>query len=201
MRYLLATCAVSALATFASADTLFIMADSSTSTEHTGSMFSGSLEYVYSSGDSGTLLVSLTNDTSADIGGYLTGFVFNIASQDANASASLSFGSNANFLNTGEENAAPFGMFDAGAALGANWTGGGSPSFGMGFGVSGMFEFMVTASDASLLTSSSFIGNGSEFAVRFRGLYDGGSDKILTPAPGTSVLALLGMGLASRRRR
>jgi hypothetical protein len=201
MRYPLVTCALAALATAASADTLSIMADSSTSAEHTGSMFSGSLEYIFDAGNTGTLLVSLNNDTTADIGGFLTGFVFNIDSQDANASASLTFGTNINFLDTGEEIASPFGMFDAGAALGANWEGGGEPSFGMSIGSSDMFEFMVTASDASLLSASSFVGDGSEFAVRFRGLNDGGSDKILTPAPGTGALVFCGLAYAGRRRR
>ena len=65
-----------------------------------------------------------------------------------------------------------------------------------------MFEFNVLASDAMDLTSSSFLGAmGDEFAVRFRGLNDGGSDKIMNPTPGTGAMALLGLGLVPRRRR
>ena len=95
----------------------------------------------------------------------------------------------------------PFGQFDAGAALGANWSGGGSPLFGLAVGESGLFEFTITATDADLLSTANFYGAGDEFAVRFRGLDNGGSDKLVTPAPGTGALALLGLGLATRRRR
>lgn len=200
MRYTIAACTAAALAVSASANTLVITGDASTSTENSGAMFDGTLDYVYDSGNTGTLSISITNSSSA-IGGFLTGFVFNIGSADANADASLAFASNLDFLNTGYEGAMPFGQFDAGAALGANWSGGGSPSFGLAVGDSGLFEFTITASDADLLTTASFFGAGDEFAVRFRGLDNGGSDKILSPAPGTGALALLGLGFAGRRRR
>lgn len=200
MHYKLATCTVAALAFAANASVLNISGNASTSTENTGAMFDGSLDYTYNSGNTGTLSISITNSSSA-IGGFLTGFVFNIDSIDANALATLSFGSNTNFLDTGNESASPFGQFDAGAALGANWTGGGSPSFGLAVGDSGLFEFTITASDADSLSAANFIGAGDEFAVRFRGLNNGGSDKILSPTPGTSAIMFLGLGFAGRRRR
>lgn len=190
--------------TSASAASLNISGDINTSNGGTGSAFSGGMEYVFNSGNTGTLTVSLTNTTSLSIGGYLTGFVFNIDSSDNAASASLFSATNANFLDTGSENAAPFGSFDAGAALGANWSGGGNPSAGIAIGATESFEFTITASDASSLSSMSFVGlNGTDFAVRFRGLDNGGSDKLLAtiPTPGTGALALLGLGVATRRRR
>lgn len=201
MRYTLVTCAIAALTTIASADVISFTADSSTSTENSGAMFSGSLEYIFNGGDTGTLIVSLTNDTSADIGGFLTGFVFNVTNLSDAALISLSFSSNAAFSDTGLETAAPFGLFDAGAALGGNWEGGGTPSLGMGVGVSETFEFMVVANNADSYLASSFIGEGTEFAVRFRGFDDGGSDKFLIPTPGTGVMALFGLAYAGRRRR
>ena len=199
IRSTLTACAALALAGTASADMIDISGDVFGSTGMTGATFMGTLEYTYNGGDSGTLAVSLTNDTPMDVGGYLTGFVFNVDSVDA--VAALSSTTDPDFLNTGVENAAPFGMFDAGAALNADWTGGGNPSFGMAIGVTEMFEFSVMASDANLLTASSFLGDGNDFVVRFRGLLDGGSDKVPVPAPGAGALALVGLALAGRRRR
>lgn len=188
----------------ASANSLTILGDMNSSNASTGSAFSATLDYVFNSGNNGALTISMSNNTSSSIGGFLTGFVFNIDSTDVNASAILSSSTDADFLDTGIESASPFGMFDAGAALGANWTGGGTPSAGMAVGAFESFVFSITADDASLLSSSSFFGgDGSGFAVRFRGLNDGGSDKVLAtiPAPGTASLALLGLAAATRRRR
>lgn len=192
------------IAGVASADVIPIAGDIGNSTEQTGATFSGTLDYTFTGADMGTLIVSLSNDTPALVGGFLTGFVFNILSMDDNASASLLSATNANFLDTGPESAPPFGDFDAGAALGADWTGGGSPNGGMGVGDFDVFTFKVTASDASALSAISFIGSGDDinFAVRFRGLTDGGSDKVPgVPAPGAGALALGALGLATRRRR
>lgn len=197
---------------FASAGLVNIAGNSATSIESTGSQFTGSMNYVFNSGTTGTMTITLNNTTSSSVGGYLTGFVFDIASMDSSASATLSSTTNSNFLNTGSESAAPFGMFDAGAALGANWTGGGNPNGGIGAGLSAMFVFNISASDASSLTTMSFLGMGTDLAVRFRGLNNGGSDKILiqeqpplniVPLP-TGVLAgagMLGLGLGVRTVR
>ncbi len=193
--------AVGAVSASASAELMSISGDVNSSIEGTGVSFDGMLDYSFDSGSIGTLSITLNNSSNASLGGYLTGFVFNILSSDALANATLMSTSNVSFLDTGEELASPFGMFAAGAALGANWLGGGTPSFGLGVGQSGTFEFQIQASDASLLSAESFVGNGSDFAVRFRGLNDGGSDKLLAPSPGTGAIALLGLGLASRRRR
>jgi len=203
--YILPTIGMLALVgTSASAASLNISGDINTSNGGTGSAFAGGLEYVFDGGNTGTLSITLTNTTSASIGGFLTGFVFNIDSADAGASATLFSTTDADFLDTGAESASPFGMFDAGAAIGANWTGGGNPAGGIAVGITESFQFTITASDAGSLDSMSFVGlDGSDFAVRFRGLNGGGSDKLLTtiPTPGTGALALLGLGVASRRRR
>jgi hypothetical protein len=194
--------ALAILAGVAGADIASISGDASTSISNTGVSFGAMLDYSYNGGTSGTLTVDISNSTSQEqVGGFLTGFVFNILSSDELATASLISSSNTSFLDTGIENAAPFGVFDAGAALDANWQGGGNPTFGLGIGESGSFFFAITASDASLLDAMSFVGSGSEFAVRFRGLSSGDSDKLLAPAPGTSAIALLGLGVMARRRR
>jgi len=180
-----------------------IAGNSSSSLESTGSSFMGSLEYNFSSGNTGVLTISLMNTTDAGVGGFLTGFVFNLDSADGGASIALSSASNASFLDTGVESASPFGTYDAGAALGANWTGGGSPSAGIGTGGNATFGFTILASDASSLTASSFLTSNSDFAVRFRGLNNGGSDKLTTvvPAPGAAALLTIGGLVAGRRRR
>ncbi|MEX0876042.1 MAG: hypothetical protein WD114_01165 [Phycisphaerales bacterium] len=178
-RFTIAAGLLLSLAGTAQAGVVNIMGDSSTSNENTGASFAGTLEYTATGGSQGLLSVSITNTTAGSVGGFLTGFVFDIASMDSGASATLSSASNNNFKNTGTENAMPFGVFDAGAAVKANWQGGGAPNKGLGIGFTGLFEFIVSASDAAALTSMDFLGEGTDFAVRFRGLEDGGSDKLL----------------------
>lgn len=190
------------LAGAASADIINISGSVPDSTEGTGATFSGTIDYTFNGGSSGTVIISLTNDTPPAVGGFLTGFLFNINSADAARAAALTATTDADFLDTGSDSGAPFGSFDAGAALGGNWLGGGSPNPGLAVGASGTFTFAVTASDAGSLTASSFITGPNEFnfVVRFRGLAGDGSDKVPVPAPASA--ALLGLaGLAASRRR
>ena len=112
----------------------------------------------------------------------------------------------------------PFGSFEAGAALGGKFLGGGSPSNGIAVGDEATFVFNVTGADAADLTVEDFLGqtsagnqdNSASFLVRFRGInFGAGSDKV----PGTTVavplppavwtgLATLGLaGFASIKRR
>lgn len=185
------------------ADIINISGDVGNSTEQTGATFSGTISYLFNGGSSGTAVISLINETPPAVGGFLTGFVFNIDSTDGAASATLTSASNPLFLDTGSESAAPFGMFDAGAALGANWLGGGSPTGGLAVGQTGSFTFSVIAADTSSLSASSFLNGPNEFnfAVRFRGLTGGGSDKVPVPAPASLAAVVLGGGIATRRKR
>jgi hypothetical protein len=208
----LLSCSVAALASVASADVVNINGSSLSSIENTGASFWGSLQYDYDDGDDGVLTVTLTNTTSSSVGGYLTGFVFDITSTDNDFEAELGEASNDNFKDTGSESANPFGNFDAGAAIQSNWSGGGNPALGLAAGQTGIFEFEIEASDASSLTASSFLGEfGNWFAVRFRGLNNGGSDKVLgntivvVPLPATALagVSMLGicLGVRTARRR
>lgn len=202
------------------ASILNIASDNANSAEGLGS-FTGTIQYTTDSpfSTTGTLMISLTNTSDASNGGYITGFLFNIASQDNNASATLS--------NTPEPthafqncsgnglNGQPFGNpFDAGAALGGMYLGGGNPNGGIAVGATGTFYFTVSASDAGILTAESFVTGGGyafDFIVRFRGFENGGSDKVPVnytvvplPAPVAMGLAgIAGVGLCSRsiRRR
>lgn len=192
-----------AFAATANADIIGIGGSIGDSTEQTGATFSGTIDYTHLGGSSGSVVITLDNDTPPAVGGYITGFVFNIDSMDAGASAVLSSATNPNFLDTGNEPAPPFGDFLAGAALGADWTGGGSPNGGIAVGDSAMFTFDVTASDAGSLSALSFINgpNDFDFVVRFRGLNNGGSDKVPVPAPSGAAALGLGALMAARRRR
>jgi len=186
---------------------LLVIGDPLNSTENTGCDFTAQLDYLYNGGNSGTLSVLLTNTTSGSIGGFITAFVFNIASSDPGRAGVLFSTTDPDFEDAGGESANPFGSpFDAGASTSGGFEGGGPPSRGIGVGSSATFVFDITASDAGSLDETSFI-NGPyafDFIVRFRGLVDGGSDKVpgkLIPAPGGAAALLCGAGLMSLRRR
>lgn len=189
------------------ADSVNIQGVVSASTEQTGATYSGSLEYNFISGSMGELKVSLTNDTPASVGGFLTGFLFRA---DVVTGASLSSANPAAFQSTGPDSGSPFGTFDGGAALGGSFLGGGSPTAGLGIGDSGMFTFSITSASASTLSAVDFLGSLDEpgFVVRFRGLADGGSDKVpgggfevVVPLPGAGALAAVGLAFVGLRRR
>lgn len=190
---------------WASADIINIQGSSPNSTEGLGA-FSGAIEYNFQSGNHGQLLVDLTNTTDANIGGYITGFVFNIGAPQYSGSdtAALLYSTHASIVNIAGPNinGAPFGLFDAGVGLGAQFEGGGNPHDGIAVGATGSFEFLVSSDYADVLSASSFLDgpNDNNFVVRFRGLTSGGSDKVpAVPVPGS--LALLGVGAVAMGAR
>ena len=174
--------------------------------------FTGSLEYAFDpSGDLDFLSVTLTNTSDPVNGGFITGFVFNIASADDEASVTLTSGSHPfENLPEGGLNAQPFGNpFDAGAALGGKFLGGGSPTEGIAVGDTGIFEFDVMAFDAADLTARYLTDGPFEFnfIVRFIAFENGDSDKVpatiilLPPALALGGLGLLGAMFGARRVR
>jgi hypothetical protein len=180
-----------------------IASDSANSQNHLG-QFTGSIDYGFNLGaNAWQVQITLTNTTPAPAG-YITGVIFNIASSDPNAKATLVSGP-ANFSNAPNQNGGPFGgPYRAGAALGGNFNGGGSYTQGLGGGQTGIFRFTVMASDAAALTDLSFI-NGPlnfDFLVRFRGLRGVGSDRVPgMVVPGPTVLGVLAVGLMLGRSR
>jgi LPXTG-motif cell wall-anchored protein len=185
--------------------------------------FSGSFTYTASDATQAEISVVLTN-TSAS-GGYLTGFAFN---NPGNQITGVAF-SSVNFTLIGGSsfqngiNAAPFGQFDLGAAVGGDFQGGGNPSPGLAKNQTGTFTFQLTGTGLNTLNTNSFFstlstGNGDgqgpeAFVARFRGFPEGigqpGSDKTpgtieapgagvsLAPEPGSFTLAGLALaGLA-----
>jgi MYXO-CTERM domain-containing protein len=179
--------------------------------------------WMYYDSSATRLEVTLRNTSPLDNGGFITGFLFNI-----NGSATASLMPLGEFENLSGHSAAPFGQFDAGAALGGSFNGGGNPSYGIAPGQEQTFHFSVSGADAASLGTLSFLsrassgtgGNGySELmVVRFRGFLDGGSNMVpafmperpvegpipvpLPPAawPGLFTLLTLG-GIAVRQRR
>ncbi|HMN42150.1 MAG TPA: hypothetical protein PKE29_14995 [Phycisphaerales bacterium] len=184
------------------AQAVFIQGNGAASTENLG-RFTGQVTYTANTMTTGTLSISLTNTNTPIEGGFITGVVFNIPGSDALASATLATTAHSGFLDLGSESAAPFGTYDAGAALGGAWLGGGSPNGGIAAGTTGTMTFTVSAADASSLMAEQFVG-ASTMVVRFKGFANGGSDKVpvqLIPAPGAVALAGMGGLLLVRRRR
>jgi len=184
--------AVALFSSWAAAGTVSLTSNSAGSTSNLGA-FTGTMTY----DDVSTLTITLNNTTPAG-GGYITGFLFNI---DGSATATLTPSPTGSFLNltSGDLDGSPFGTFDAGAALGGNFLGGGSPNSGIAVGAGATFVFNVTGTDASSLTVNDFISelsSGSDdhdaaLLVRFRGIDLGeGSDKVPGDGkgePGTPV--------------
>jgi hypothetical protein len=188
------------------AGVILIESDSANSTSQMGS-FTGSIDYNFDAMlNSWTVLITLTNTNSVGDGGRLTGFIFNINSADPTASATLNSGTHP-FQNAPNQGGQPIGgTYDAGAALGGNFQGGGPPAPGIAPGATGSFLFTVSATDAPALTPMSFI-TGPEtfnFLVRFRGFAGGGSDKVpavVVPGPTTLCGLACGVMLLRGRRR
>ncbi len=168
--------------------------------------FTAQVTYDYSGGSSAILTVFLTNTTSASTGGYVTALALTAA-----GSSSVSFGSSTSAAFDGLSGpvaANPFGNFATGASTSSSWLGGGSPTSGISVGNSATFVFNLTglASNLASVTADTVLqatGNNG-LVVRFRGMANGGSDKVIAyvvPAPaGLAVLGLLATPRARRRR-
>ena len=187
----------------ARADIINISGDAGNSTEGLGD-FTGTIEYNSLGGSLGSLIVTLTNTSDEDNGGFITGFLFNMNSADATAALSSATHPFDDCEGNGL-NGQPFGdPFDAGAALGGKFEGGGNPNDGIAVGETGTFEFDVVATDAASLSAADFMSGDFDFnfVVRFRGFEDDGSDKVpAIPAPASLALFAGGaMAMGSRRR-
>lgn len=207
--------ALTLCAGMAAADTVQFVSDPSTTTNSTwtGVSLSGSVSYQFDTNTStGTAVFTMTNTTNASIGGFFTAFVFDIDDSFSNFSVPTLNPSDPDFSLIGTTTLNEFGpfgttAFDAGAGIGGQFQGGGSPQDGIGIGQTGTFTFTVTGGDAGSLSAMSFLGdNGDGIALRFRGLTGGGSDKLLVtvvPLPPAvfGAGAMLGMGMLVRRIR
>jgi PEP-CTERM motif-containing protein len=162
--------------------------------------FTGTIDYSFTDAANATLAIQLTNTTAA-AGGFLTGFAFNNP-DDLITGIALS-STNPNFTYLGGTAfqtlvpANPYGQFDLGASTGTSWEGDGDPSRGIAVGDSATFTFTLEGNSLDTLTTQSFLstlstppgdGEGVQaFVARFRGLADGGSDKVVGAATGGGI--------------
>lgn len=167
--------------------------------------FVAKLRYEHLGGGVASITIDLTNTTSPTLGGFITGIALN-----AIAGAGGPFfvsSTDVDFLVTPSPvDASPYGHFMAGAALGGNWLGGGTPEDGIGVGQSARFEFTIHGSREFLkgLDAETVLDHSAHaMAVRFRGGVGGWSDKVVgcAPSPGGIAALLIGPLIGIRRRR
>jgi MYXO-CTERM domain-containing protein len=204
-----ASIAAVAATTAAGAAVVPITSNSPLSTSGLGT-FIGTLDYTYVGGNAGTLAVTLTNTTPGAIGGFITAFMFRPPPELGAFGSSLTASDFPLMVNVpAGTNGSPFpGTWIGGAGLNGSWLAGGQPQNGIGVGQTGSFSFSITGANASMLTSDSFVSgslvsDAYAFVVRFRGMAEGGSDKVPAnqlPAPGAVALLALA-GVARSRRR
>jgi hypothetical protein len=160
------------------------------------------------SGGPGTFVLTLTNTSAPSNGGYLTGFAFNLVE-----GLTPDFLEDAAVLPEWEQltnpNVPPWGIFSTGAAVGGNWlgsAGSGGPDLGIAVGESWQFTFNIYGDEEFLraieLEEMFYATDSYEFAARFRGFNDEGSDKVPARLPAPGAIAVLALaGLVGRRAR
>jgi hypothetical protein len=178
-------------------------------------VFTGSLNYSFSSATAATLIVNITNSNATAAGGKLTAIAFN---NPGNKITGVTVSSTLSTMKTrlghsaynNNISASPWGSFDIGVGVGSSWLSGGSPNGGIQRGNSATFTFNLTGTGLNTLTTNSFItttnSTGQFFAARFRGFNNGGSDKVagIIPEPAfyqmSALLLLGGTGMMMARR-
>jgi hypothetical protein len=182
---------------------------SSDGTEGLGS-FLGDFNFSFTDDSNAQIIVSLTNTSPAENGGYFVAFAFNNPF-NLITSASLT-STNPNFsILSGDIDTNPYGTFDLGSSISDAWLGGGRPLGGIRVGETASFTFDLVGSGFLNLSNDDFFASGSSdeewLVARFKGFNDGGSDKVpgTAPVPEPATMILLGAGLiglagASRKK-
>ena len=199
---------VLAAAGAAQADIINFVSNNAASSNNLAS-FTGSVSTTVIDSLHSLVTVTVTNTSAPANGGYLTGIVIANENEFGSLIINLISVTDGDFSDTSTESASPFGSFKGGAALGANWTGGGNPTVGAAPGSTVSFTFAVNGNGAGFIPAASYISavNGDQQMVfRFRGFNNEGSDKVPTmlttvPTPGATALALVSGLMFTRRRR
>jgi hypothetical protein len=152
-------------------------------------------------------VLTITVDPFGLASGYLTGIAFN-GPLGAITGAALA---PANFSFVTNEAASPFGTYAYASATNGNWNGGGPPSNGIAIAGTTIGTWTFNLANSSFTVNDFFTSGDDDapFVVRFRGLPNGGSDKVpatvtAIPEPETYALMLAGLGVlgfVSRRRK
>lgn len=165
--------------------------------------FEGSVDYHYDdNSDVGKLVIELTNTSPKANEGDITGLAFLFPENyDINILNNSSVPSGFDLINSSVKTNLDPRYYDAGAAVGGNWMGGGKPQPGIGVGETATFYFNLTGTGIESLGATDFASNDQFAAVRFRGFADGGSDKVTggggggAQVPEPATIFLLGSGL------
>lgn len=164
--------------------------------------------------------LKLSNTTPAALGGNITAFVFGLPS-GVSYDGSLTDADGSNFEANTSPSTTPFsnvasnGSFDLLFGIGGVFNGGGNPNNGIGTGSDATLTFLLDTSDDAATVESAFLSgfeaDGASSlgaAMRWRGLANGGSEKLLyvpqtavVPLPAAAWLALAGLGGLGAARR
>ena len=117
------------------------------------------------------------NTCAVSVGGYLTGIGFRLPSGVSVSSVSGMPGWELDLT----PNVAPFEPVTAAYAVRGNFQGGGNPSLGIAPGEAKVFTLSLTQSITDQMLKTALLGSGgfdNGLVVRFRGLSNGGSNKV-----------------------
>lgn len=219
MNTLLAAGAVCFFAGGVSAATLtFDYADGSASSNNTDLGTSATMDLEFTDLEPGFVQVKVSVENTSDVttGGYLTAFGFNsfgatLDDYSGDYAALESFEDTT--LNEFKFDGIAL-VLDVGAGTGGQYEGGGEPNGGIAIGDTGNFLFKLASTGTASYFDELFASDAALAAVRFRGLTNGGSDKLtnnciygectttVVPLPAAGWLLLGGIGgLAALRRR
>jgi hypothetical protein len=165
------------------------------------------LEWIHQEGaSSGTLLISLTNTSPLDNGGFLMGFGFNVVDGvRVSFDGTVGNGAARRWRGLTDFAVRGYGRVETGAAVGGRWWKGGKAIYGISVGRTKTFAFDVLGDEALLseLTAHSFIDDSSGIGMiaRFRSFDDAGTDLVTATLPAPGAIAVLGLGAGLLRRR
>lgn len=170
--------------------------------------FDGSVSWDYSgTGRRGSLIVTLDNTSTTELGGYLDAFGFNVVDGlNIKFQRNLSENISRRWRMMRRVEADPLGTFDFALSLTKRFHGRGDTSDGLAQGTLRSFVFRVRGAESLLqdLTPSSFLDESSgsrAFVAHFSGFSDGSTDLVGAALPAPGALPLLAMGFGAMRRR